>query len=116
MNAYWQAWQRYGDFAGASTRKECWLFMFWHLVVSLLCIWLDIVWTHGDCADIGYSLLSFIPMLAVMVRRLHDSGRSGHWLWVFLLPMIGPIWVIILLVLPAAQNNITKQMLAKEGE
>jgi len=46
-----------------------------------------------------YSLAIFIPSLAVGVRRLHDTGRSGWWLLISLIPLIGTIWLFILLVL-----------------
>ena len=39
--------------------------------------------------------------LAAMVRRLHDTGRSGWWYWISLVPLIGPIWLLILLILPS---------------
>ena len=46
-----------------------------------------------------YSLAVFIPGLAVSVRRLHDTGRSGWWLLIGLVPLIGGIWLLVLLCL-----------------
>ena len=43
-----------------------------------------------------YSLVIFIPNLAVAVRRLHDQGKSGWWILIGLVPLIGGIWLIIL--------------------
>ena len=43
-----------------------------------------------------YSLLIFIPALAVTVRRLHDVGKSGWFLLISFIPIIGAIWLLIL--------------------
>jgi hypothetical protein len=45
-----------------------------------------------------YSLLIFIPALAVTVRRLHDVGKSGWMLLIIFIPLIGPIWLLVLLL------------------
>jgi uncharacterized membrane protein YhaH (DUF805 family) len=42
-------------------------------------------------------LVTFIPSLAVLVRRLHDTGRSGFWFFITLIPIVGLIWLIVLL-------------------
>ena len=43
-----------------------------------------------------FSLATFIPLLAMSVRRLHDVGKSGWWLFISLVPLIGSIWLIVL--------------------
>jgi len=47
-----------------------------------------------------YGLFLLLPQLAVSVRRLHDTGRSGGWWFIQFVPLIGTIWFIVLLVLP----------------
>jgi uncharacterized membrane protein YhaH (DUF805 family) len=44
-----------------------------------------------------YSLFVIIPGLAVLVRRLHDVGKSGWWMFIALVPIIGWIWILVLL-------------------
>lgn len=46
-----------------------------------------------------YSLAVFIPSLALSIRRLHDTGRSGWWLLIGLVPLIGGIWLLVLFCL-----------------
>ena len=46
-----------------------------------------------------YSLAVLVPSIAVSVRRLHDTGRSGWWLLIGLVPLIGSLWLIVLLCL-----------------
>lgn len=99
---YSNAWKRYFDFSGYTSRKEFWLFMLIHLCVTLLLIlfdiWLEVFWQENPgLLDIFYSLISFIPMLAIITRRLHDIGLSGRWGAVFIIPVIGPFWLIYLL-------------------
>jgi len=48
-----------------------------------------------------YSLFVLIPGLAVFVRRLHDVGKSGWMFLICLIPLIGPIWLLILLLNPS---------------
>lgn len=55
------------------------------------------VQTPGYFASI-WSLLTFLPSLAVTVRRLHDTGRSGWWILIMLVPLIGFILMIVWLV------------------
>jgi uncharacterized membrane protein YhaH (DUF805 family) len=57
---------------------------------------------HGRIPfGLGYSLLSlsflanFLPSISVLVRRLHDTGRSGWWYWIALVPLVGPILLLI---------------------
>jgi uncharacterized membrane protein YhaH (DUF805 family) len=47
---------------------------------------------------IGYGLAVLIPSIAVAIRRLHDVGKSGWMYLIIILPIIGPIWLIILFV------------------
>ncbi|MBT4904712.1 MAG: DUF805 domain-containing protein, partial [Flavobacteriaceae bacterium] len=47
---------------------------------------------------IGFVLFSLIPTMAVLVRRLHDIGKSGWWMLISAVPLIGGIWLLILLV------------------
>jgi uncharacterized membrane protein YhaH (DUF805 family) len=44
-----------------------------------------------------YMLAVIIPSLAVMVRRLHDIGKSGGWFFISFIPIVGAIWLLILL-------------------
>lgn len=77
------AFTKYADFSGRSSRKEYWLFMLMGFVFGLI-PFLGFIW----------SVIAFVPNIAVTVRRLHDTGRSGwNWLWC-LIPIFG--WIILL--------------------
>ena len=93
--------QHYADFTGRARRSEYWYFVLFNFIVSIL-IGLSFGVIAGilDMPALVYlaylwSLAVFIPSLAVSVRRLHDIGRSGWWLLLSLIPLVGAIILII---------------------
>ena len=54
---------------------------------------------------VGYGLAVLIPSLAVAIRRLHDVGKSGWYYLLVLLPIIGPIWLIVLFAKEGEQGD-----------
>lgn len=97
---YLQAWQRAFDFTGSTTRQAFWLFMLLHLLITLALIWLDIVLQGVGQLDVLYDVASIIPMIAIIIRRLHDIGRSGWWGWLFFIPAVGPFILVYFLSRP----------------
>ncbi len=93
--------QKYAVFEGRARRSEYWYFTLFNLLIS---IFLGII--DGflfDSQGFGllrgvYSLAVFIPGLAVSVRRLHDTNRSGWWLLLGLVPIVGWIALIVFMV------------------
>ncbi|MCE0495564.1 DUF805 domain-containing protein [Vibrio salinus] len=99
MRFYFLAFKRGFDFSGCSCRREFWMFMLVNLFITFVFIAVDIVF-NVEMPDMAYSIVSFIPMLAAIVRRLHDINKSGYWGFIFLLPVIGPFWLLYLLMQP----------------
>lgn len=56
-------------------------------------------------AAVVYSIVASIPNLSIAVRRLHDVGKKGIWLFIAFVPVIGPIWLIILLLAKSEGKN-----------
>lgn len=99
--------KHYADFKGKATRKQYWLYILFYLVIVIAM----------SCADrlleidfqvyeesLGYgwlftlvSLVLWIPSLAITMRRLHDIGKSGWWILVALIPIVGIFWLLFLL-------------------
>ena len=52
-----------------------------------------------------YSLALIIPSIAVSIRRLHDIGKSGWWLFISLIPIAGPIWLLVLMFIEGTQGT-----------
>ena len=51
------------------------------------------------------SLMLFLPMLSVFVRRLHDTNHSGWWYFIAFVPLIGGIWLLVLLLTDSDEEN-----------
>ena len=104
--------KRYVDFKGRSRRKEFWMFFLFTLIVSFAAGMIDVALGYGTATtysgdgSVGASfnssgpvgllvmLMLFLPSLAVAVRRLHDTDRSGWWILIALIPLIG--WIVLL--------------------
>ena len=80
---------KYVDFNGVASRSEFWWFFLFQIVVVVV---LSLV--SQLVADIA-ALALLLPSLAVGARRLHDTGRSGWWLLIGLIPVIGTIVLIV---------------------
>jgi len=86
LEHYIDMWSRGRDFRGRSTRAAYWSASIVNLLVSLILGAISAAIWNLDSNDLGpleavYSLVALVPMIALGVRRLHDVGRSGKWLW-----------------------------------
>lgn len=88
---------KYAQFDGRARRSEYWYFMLFNILISL---GIGIVGVLLDLSFLSmiYSVAIFVPGVAVAVRRLHDTGRSGLWVLIGLIPLIGVIVLIVFLV------------------
>lgn len=102
MQWYLKAVRNYVGFTGRSRRKEFWMFILFNILFTIVASVLD---NAAGLADpmIGYgpitglySLAVLLPSIAVAVRRLHDVGKSGWFILIALIPLIGAIWLIVL--------------------
>lgn len=84
--------RNYANFSGRARRKEFWYSTFAQFIFSIIAIILDAV-IFGSLVMLGL----FIPSLAVTVRRLHDTSRSGWWFLISLIPLIGSIILLVFL-------------------
>ena len=105
MNWYIGVLKQYAVFSGRARRKEYWFFVLFNIIASVVLAMIDRM-TGTFSADAGVGLLSgiyalavLIPSIAVSVRRLHDTGRTGWWLLIALVPVIGAIVLLIFMVL-----------------
>lgn len=105
MNWYLKVLRQYGDFKGRARRMEYWMFVLFNVFISIILLIIDnLVGIAFKDIDYGplyltYCLFIVMPSLAVAVRRLHDSGRSGWWILISLIPFLGGIWLLVLLLM-----------------
>lgn len=103
--------KKYADFQGRARRMEYWMFALGEII--FFCVLAALIGITGGYDESGANPLSMvfwliygvgalaliIPGLAVSVRRLHDTNRSGWWIFISLVPLIGGIWYLVLTVL-----------------
>ncbi|MBW2959000.1 DUF805 domain-containing protein [Hafnia paralvei] len=102
MGWYIHALKNYAKFNGRARRREYWMFSLSHLIILALILWLSIT-IETDISgltsilSILYMIVTLIPHLAVLVRRLHDTNQSGWFYLISFIPFIGPIVLLIFL-------------------
>jgi len=104
MNWYLDAWKNYVNFQGRARRKAFWMFVLFNLIAIFALNFVEgAIGLRGE-GDYGilsglYSLAVLLPALGLAVRRLHDTGRSGWWILIGLVPLIGGIILLVFYVL-----------------
>jgi len=105
MSWYFNVLKNYATFSGRARRKEYWMFVLFNVIASFILGFIDGI-TGTISPEFGLGLLSgiytlaiIIPSLAVTVRRLHDTNRSGGWFFIILIPFVGAIVLFVFSVL-----------------
>jgi uncharacterized membrane protein YhaH (DUF805 family) len=96
MNWYMHVLQNYFKFDGRARRAEYWTFFLINVAISIALTLVGNVIGTTMLPNI-YGLAVLIPGIAVAIRRMHDTGRSGWWLLIGLIPLLGWIAVIYFL-------------------
>lgn len=103
---------KYVTWAGRATRSEYWWFVLFYMIVLTVAIILDVMFLGGTVSTdpaaeganvkVNFTVLTsiaqlalFLPILSVMVRRLHDIDKSGWWYWIILIPLVGAILLLV---------------------
>jgi len=102
-------WSRFADFKGRSRRSEYWYVQLFLVVTNLAVAGIDLALMDGDVdrfiANGGGGIVGLIwifativPALAVLIRRLHDAGKTGWWALVGFIPLVGAIVLLVFTV------------------
>ncbi|MGH7043122.1 MAG: DUF805 domain-containing protein [Acetobacteraceae bacterium] len=88
---------RYVQFSGRAPRAELWYFVLFVFLIALGANVIDAIWLryHFKLFVAIVDLAFFLPNLAVQVRRLHDLGRTGWWLLLLFVPLVGAIVLLV---------------------
>lgn len=103
MRSYFDGMIRYCEFAGRSSRRQYWTFFLVQYLLTCAAIYSDVTiggrhlgdGIAGLPATLFVSLIHALPGWALLVRRLHDIGRSGWWLWIAAVPIVGSIVLLV---------------------
>jgi len=103
MNWYLEVLRKYAVFSGRARRKEYWMFFLFNMTIFCVLSAIEGILriapqTNGSVLASIYALGVLIPGIAVGVRRLHDTNRSGWWLLLALVPLVGTVVLIVFMV------------------
>lgn len=110
-------WSRYTNFKGRSRRSEYWYIQLFLIITNLAAAAIDLALMDGDVdrfianggggiVGLVWILATILPALAVLVRRLHDTGKSGWWALIGLIPLAGGVVLFVFSVLDStAEEN-----------
>ncbi len=113
MDLMLKPYSDYGLLSGRSRRKEYWLFVMFCIAAYFALGWLQHqphlitgqVRSEGlPILTVPFVLFSLLPFLCVTVRRLHDTGRSGWWILISLVPFIGWLMLLYFMVLDSEEG------------
>ena len=103
-------WSNYATFKGRSRRSEYWWIQLFLVLTNLAVAAIDLALMNGDVdrfianggggiVGLVWILVTIVPALAVLVRRLHDTGKSGWWVLIGFVPFVGTIVLFVFSVL-----------------
>ena len=94
INCYLDAWRNWNNFSGRTRRSGLWYVVLANILISLVFGILTALLGFFAFLSGLYSLAFLVPGIALSVRRLHDIGKSGWWLLIYLVPLVG--WIVLL--------------------
>lgn len=101
MKYYLGALKKYAVFSGRSRRSEYWFFVLFNVIFGIILSILDAIVFGSNGVGVFYliyALAVMLPSIGVSVRRLHDTNRSGWWLLIAFIPIIGAIVLLVFTV------------------
>jgi uncharacterized membrane protein YhaH (DUF805 family) len=111
VNWYIAVLKKYADFSGRASRTEFWMFTLVSIVIELVLTFIDY---HTGMLNVAtglgvlsgiYALAVLLPSIAVTARRLHDTSRSGWWMLINLIPVLGFLVLLVFLVLDSTPET-----------
>jgi uncharacterized membrane protein YhaH (DUF805 family) len=108
---YLEVLKKYAVFSGRARRAEYWYFVLFNLIIVIVLSLIDtLLGTFNVMRGVGllsgiYGLAVLIPSLAVTVRRLHDIDRTGWWILINLVPLIGTIVLLVFALTPGTPGS-----------
>ena len=95
---------KYACFSGRARRQEYWMFVLFNFLLNIVAQVIDGVLTAGFLSLI-LCLALLLPGLGVTVRRLHDTNRSGWWVLIAILPIVGAIVLLVFMCLDSTSGD-----------
>ncbi|CZE48155.1 DUF805 domain-containing protein [Campylobacter geochelonis] len=100
-----KVYAEYFNFNGRARRKEYWYYTLFYTIISIVLGTLDLLIFDMEILSSIFFLVSLIPYLAVSARRLHDIGKSGWWLLIGIIPILGGIVLLVFFIIDGEQGD-----------
>lgn len=97
-------WRKFADFSGRARRKEFWMFVLGSVIISVILSIIGAI-IHTSFLSYIYSLVALVPSIAAGVRRLHDTNRSGWFILLGLIPLVGLVLIYFYVLEGDRANN-----------
>jgi len=105
MEVYMQPWMKFATVEGRASRREYWTFVLINMAVNVVLTILAKQVSLVGILGLLFSLALIVPSIAVGIRRLHDTGKSGWYLLAGLVPVIGWLAVLIFMLQESSGDN-----------
>lgn len=105
MQWYMKVLKNYIGFQGRARRKEYWMFFLFNFLITILLSVIEMMLGLDGILSGLYGLFALLPSIAVNVRRLHDIGRTGWWMLLSFIPVIGLIVLLVFAMLDSEQGE-----------
>lgn len=117
-NALKAFWSNYANFKGRARRSEYWFIQLFLVLTNIAVAAIDLALMDGDVerfianggggiVGLIWILVTIVPAIAVLIRRLHDTNRSGWWALIGLIPVAGAI-VLLVFTVENSNNGVNK--------
>lgn len=105
LESYMQMWNMFGNFRARTSRSTYWKTTAVNVLILLVLLIFNIASHVFLIIYFLYSIAAIIPGLAMGVRRLHDTNRSGGWMFIALIPVVGSIILLVFFLLPSDSSD-----------
>ena len=105
MHWYIKVLKHYAVFTGRARREEYWMFFLFNLIIGFVLTLFERVLGVDPFLSGLYNLAIFIPFLAVTVRRLHDTDRSGWGWFIVMIPLLGALILFVFTLLDSSPGR-----------
>lgn len=120
MNYYSICLSKFADFSGRARRREYWTFALVNCLIAMLLLILGLAFGEDSPASnilvTIFYLIMLVPNLSVSVRRLHDIGKSGWYMFLGLIPLIGGLILLVWALMDSEPGENQYGKNPKEGK
>jgi len=99
MDYFLDAYRQFANFQGRASRKQYWMFYLFYVISYIFFAIFDGLLRTDGLFMALFALISLLPNIAIVTRRLHDIDKSGWWQLLIFIPIIGAIVLLVFLVM-----------------